>query len=230
MALANLEAGRLGHNYLAPEHILLGLIAEGECVATEALRLLDVNLDEVRESVAAQMPRGADSASVGRRPQTNETKEVMSLAIAEARRFGHRYVGTEHFVLALLQLQDALPAKALRERGVKLEHLREKVLALLRSSVDPAHDLAHSRHGDFEWVHQQELAKAFRSPTFWHTMILAVDSANRLGAGEVEPQHLLLALLRDESSPVTRLLGAKGVTLDWVRDNWQSEIGNRQLV
>jgi ATP-dependent Clp protease ATP-binding subunit ClpC len=224
IALANLEANKLNHNYLAPEHILLGLIAEGECVATQALRLLDVDLDNVRNAVAQQVAHGQENGFVGRRPQTNETKEVMSLSIAEARRFGHRYVGTEHLMLALLQLQNGLPAKVLREQGVELERLREKVLAMLRSSVDPAHDLAHSRHGDFEWVHQQELAKAFRSPTFWHTMILAVDSANRLGAGEIEPHHLLLALLRDESSGVTKLLQEKGVTLDWVRD----QITNRR--
>ncbi len=218
MALANLEAGKLNHNYLAPEHILLGLIAEGECVATEALRLLNVNLDNVRNGVANQIKRGDENGFVGRRPQTNETKDAIALAIEEARRFGHRYVGTEHLVLALLQLQQGLPAKVLREQGVELEPLREKVLAMLRTSVDSAHDLAHSRHGDFEWVHQQELAKAFRSPKFWHTMILAVDAANRLGAGEIEPQHLLMALLRDESSGVTRMLGEKGVTVDWVRE------------
>jgi ATP-dependent Clp protease ATP-binding subunit ClpA len=88
---------------------------------------------------------------------------------------------------------------------------------MLRSSVDDDHDLAHSRHGEFEWVHQQELAKAFHSPKFWHTMILAVDSANRLGAGEVEPHHLLLALLRDQATGVAKLLEEKGVTADWVR-------------
>ena len=218
MALANLEAGKLDHNYLAPGHLMLGLIAEGECVATEALRLLDVDLDKVRDEVAARMGRGEAGGVLGRRAQTDETKEVMALAIAEARKFGHRYVGTEHLVLALLQLADGLPSKVLRQQGVQLESLREKVRAMLRSSVDPAHDLAHSRHGDFEWVHQQELAKAFRSPTFWHTMILAVDSANRLGAGEIEPQHLLLALLRDETTGVAKLLRTKGVTEDWVRD------------
>ena len=224
IALANLEANKLNHNYLAPEHILLGLISEGECVATQALLLLDVDLDNVRDAVAKQLAQGRENGFVGKRPQTNETKEVISLSIAEARRFGHRYVGTEHLMLALLQLQGGLPAKVLGEQGVELERLREKVLAMLRSSVDPTHDLAHSRHGDFEWVHQQELAKAFRSPTFWHTMILAVDSANRLGAGEIEPHHLLLALLRDESSNVTKLLEEKGVTLDWVRD----QITNRR--
>jgi ATP-dependent Clp protease ATP-binding subunit ClpA len=216
MALANQEAGRLNHNYLAPEHILLGLIAEGACVATEALRLLDVDVNKVRDKVAAQIKRGDTNGSVGRRPQTEETKSVITLAIAEARNSKHRYIGTEHLVLALLQLPEGLPAKVLREEGVEPARLRDKVLALLRTSLEEGHDLAHSRHGDFEWVHQQELAKAFRSPKFWHTMILAVDSANRLGAGEIEPHHLLLALLRDESTGVARMLGSKGVTADWL--------------
>lgn len=218
MALANLEAGKLNHGHLAPGHLMLGLIAEGECVATEALRLVDVDLNKVRDEVAARMERGDSASVLGRRAQTDETKEVIALAIAEARKFGHRYVGTEHLVLAMLQLSEGLPSKVLRQQGVQLETLREKVLGMLRSSVDPTHDLAHSRHGDFEWVHQQELAKAFRSPKFWHTMILAGDSANRLGAGEIEPQHLLLALLRDETSGVAKMLHAKGVTLDWVRE------------
>jgi ATP-dependent Clp protease ATP-binding subunit ClpA len=218
MALANQEAARLNHNYLAPEHILLGLIAEGACVATEALRLLDVDVNKIRHKVASQMKKGEGNGSVGRRPQTNETKEVISRAIAEARNSQHRYIGTEHLVLALLQVPHALPAQVLHEEGVDPGRLRGKVEAMLRSNLDKDHDLAHSRHGDFEWVHQQELAKAFRSPKFWHTMILAVDSANRLGAGEVEPQHLLLALLRDESTGVARLLRDKGVTTDWLND------------
>ena len=124
--------------------------------------------------------------------------------------------------LALLAYEDDAPSRILRAQGVQLPKLREKVLAMLRSSVEPGHDLAHSRHGDFEWMHQQELAKAFRSSTFWHTMIMAVDSANRFGAGEVEPVHLLLALLRDEDSAAAKLLHEKGVTIDWVRERLTS--------
>ena len=218
MALANLEAGRLKHDFLAPAHILLGVIGEGNCVATEALRVLDVDLDRVREQVAEQLEEGTGSGGVGRRAQTEGTKEVIALAVAEARKLGHRYVGTEHLALALLAYENDVPSKVLHEQGVEIGQLREKVLGMLRSSVDSAHDLAHSRHGEFEWMHQQELAKAFRSPLFWHTLILAVDSANRLGAGEVEPQHLLLALLRTEESETAKLLAEKGVTVDWVRE------------
>lgn len=218
MALANLEAGKLNHENLAPGHLMLGLISEGNCVATETLRVLDVDLDRVRDAVRGQMEKGDGGSIVGRRAQSAELKEVIALAISEARKFGHRYVGTEHLILGLLEHENSLPSQVLRAEGLELHALREKVLAILRSSVDPTHDLAHSRHGDFEWIHQQELAKAFRSPKFWHTLILAVDSANRLGAGAIEPTHLLLALLRDSDNGVAALLAEKGVTVDWVRD------------
>ncbi len=120
-------------------------------------------------------------------------------------------------ILGLLAHGESIPAQVLRDENLDLDQVREKTLALLSSSTDPSHDLAHSRHGDFEWVHQQELAKAFRSPTFWHTLILAVDSANRMGAGEIEPAHFLLALLRDPSNGLADMLGEKGVTVDWLR-------------
>lgn len=217
LALANQEAGKLGHDYLAPGHLMLGLIAEGECVATEALRLLNVDLAAIRDNVRAQMAGGNGGATMGRRAQTDETKQAIASAIDEARKFGHRYVGTEHLVLGLLMLEGGVPSKVLHEQGVEVDALREKTLGLLRSSVDATHDLAHSRHGEFEWVHQQELSKAFRSPKFWHTMILAVDSANRLGDGEIEPEHLLLGVLRDEGSKAAKFLAEKGVTVDWVR-------------
>jgi len=218
MALANLEAGKLKHSYLAPGHIMLGLIAEGASVATAALRVLDVDLEHVRDQIAEEMGTGDETAAQTSRVHTKATREVIARAIDEARRFQHRYVGTEHLILPLCQQEDSAPAKILKESGVELELLREKVLAMLKSGVDPAHDLAHSRHGHFEWVHQQELAKAFRSQKFWHTMILAVDAANRLGDGEVEPKHLLLALLRDEQDELAAALKEKGITASWVRE------------
>ncbi len=224
MALANREAGTLGHAYIAPAHIMLGLIAEGHCVATEALKILDVDLGQLRDKVAQRLGPGSDPKSVGCRAQTKETKEVIALAVKEARKLGHHYVGTEHLALALLACEQSIPSLVLHEHGVEMPALREKVLAMLHSSVNADHDLAHSRHGDFEWIHQQELAKAFRSPGFWHTLVLAVDSANRLGAGEIEPQHLLLALLRDNNGLVCQLLAEKGVTVDWVRERLSAQL------
>ncbi len=225
MALANLEASKLSHSDLRPAHLMLGLIAEGKCVATEALRVLDVDLDKVRSEVCARMEKGEAEASMAGRAYTDELRAVIHLAIQEARKFNHRYVGTEHLILGLLAQGDSIPARVLHDQGLNLGQLREKTLALLHSSMDASHDLAHSRHGDFEWMHQQELAKAFRSPTFWHTLILAVDSANRLGAGQIEPAHLLLALLRDPASGLTELLAEKGVTADWLRERLAAASG-----
>jgi len=216
MALANQEASKLHHNYLTPAHLMLGLIAEGACVATEALRLLDVDLDKVRDEVRSHMPDKDDQNGFGARAQSKALKEVVGIAIEEARKFNHRYIGTEHLILALVAHSESLPSKVLRKQGVDLESLREKAVTVLHDATEPDHDLTHSRHGDFEWVHQQELAKAFRSPKFWHTLILAVDSANRCGAGEIEPLHLLLGLLRDPDGEVSRVLHEKGVTADWV--------------
>ncbi len=228
MALANREATTLNHDYLAPAHVMLGLIAEGQCVATETLRVLDVDIDKVRDEIRAQLGQGQGQGAVGRRAQTKETKTVIEQAIQEARKFGHRYIGTEHLLMDLLQQADDKPAKVLRTQGLEVDALREKALALMRATVDASHDLSHSRHGDFVWVHQQELAKAFRSTDFWHTMILAVDSANRLGAGEVGPTHLLLALLRDPSNGIAALLADKGVTADWVREKIASSQNNAE--
>jgi len=222
MALANQEAGKLGHGFLAPAHIMLGIIGEGNCVATEALRVLDVDLETVRSKVASELGTGDGGGGIGSRAQTQGTKDVIGLAVAEARKLGHRYIGTEHLMLGLLAYEDGIPSSVLHQQGVELQPLREKVLTMLNSSVGESHDLAHSRHGEFEWLHQQELSKAFRSPMFWHTLVLAVDSANRLGAGEIEPQHLLLALLRDENSEVAKVLSEKGVTADWARQAFGS--------
>lgn len=218
MALANLEASKLNHDYLAPFHLMLGTLCAGECVATASLQALHVDPDDARRRVLEHVQRGEASGSVARRVQTKEMKEVISLAIVEARKLDHRYVGTEHLMLALSEYEQGIPAKVLRELGVGYDALREKILTLLGASDSANKVLSSGRQGELEWLHQQELAKAFRSPKFWHTLVLAVDSANRFGAGEVEPMHLLLALLRDEDRGVADLLETKGVTKEWVQN------------
>lgn len=223
MALANREATELKHDFLSPAHLMLGLIAEGECVATATLKSLEVDLDSLREKVKAALGTGdGENESFGRRAQTKEMKQVMATGISEARKFGHRYVGTEHLMLALLQVEAGIPAKVLRAQGLDIDTVREQTLATLRSGDADTGDQQTMEHSAFEWVHQQELSKAFRSPKFWHTLILAVDSANRLGAGEIGPEHLLLALLRDDSNRLKGILAEKGVTLDWLRERLTS--------
>jgi ATP-dependent Clp protease ATP-binding subunit ClpC len=148
----------------------------------------------------------------------DDTRKAISFAIDEARKFGHTYIGTEHLLLGILREGTNVPAAVLTERGVNLDKLREEVLNILRTSKDESHHAVGSSNNAHEWLHQQELAKAFRSPKFWHTLILAVEAANRLGHGEVGNEHLLLALLREPDDFVAKMLAEKDVTIDWVRD------------
>jgi len=218
MALANQEAIRLHHEYLSPDHILLGILSMGSCVAALALRNLGIDLEAIRNDINKSTALGSKELQQTKMAQSADTRQVIQFAIDEARKLGHKYVGTEHLLLGILREGRNISAQALSKRGVKIEQLREEVLTLLRSSTSDDHARAGTGHDGLEWMHQQELAKAFRSPTFWHRLILAVDSANRLGHGEVADEHLLMALLREPDSFVAQMLAEKGVTVDWVRD------------
>ncbi len=218
MAIANQEAVRLHHDYLAPSHIMLGILASGSNVATLVLHNLDITSETLRADISRQIEPGTKELHQTKLAQRDDTREVIQFAIDEARKLGHKYVGTEHLLLGVMREGNSIPAKIIMERGIKIERIRDEILTVLRSSTGDDHVGAVTGHDPHEWVHQQELAKAFRSPRFWHRLILAVDSANRLGHGEIEDEHLLLALLREPDSFVARMLTEKGVTLDWVRD------------
>lgn len=218
LALANLEAIRLHHENLAPSHVLLGLLSVGGSVGVLALHNLDVDIEALRADLAKRIEPGHKELHQTKLAQSAETRQVIHFAIEEARKLGHKYVGTEHLILGILREGNNVAASALVARNVKIETLREEILTLLRSATDESHMATAAGHDSHEWIHQQELAKAFRSPKFWHRLIQAVDSANRLGHGEIRDEHLLLALLREPDGFVSQMLNEKGVTLDWVRD------------
>lgn len=220
MALANQEAIRLHHDYLAPVHILLGILSVGSSVASLVLKNLAIDLETLRDDVNKQVKPGNKELHQTKMAQREDTRRAIQFSIDEARKLGHKYVGTEHLLLGVLREGNNIPAQVLTENGVRIERIREEVLTLLRSSTDDDHARRATGHDAHEWLHQQELSKAFRSPKFWHRLILAVDAANRLGHGEIEDEHLLLALLREENSFVAQMLAEKGVTLDWVRDRF----------
>jgi ATP-dependent Clp protease ATP-binding subunit ClpA len=217
LALANQEAVRLKHDHLGPEHILLGILAKGGSVGTVVLQNLHIELDSLRDDLARSMTPGHATTHLAKLPQGPDTRQVIAYATDEARRLGHKYIGTEHLLLGLLREGHAAPARVLTQRGVRLETLREEILTILRSARDEDHTPIAAGHAAHEWLHQQELAKAFRSPGFWHLLVLAVDAANRLGDGEVRHEHLLLALLRDNDNPTSKLLREKGITPDEVQ-------------
>lgn len=218
MALANHEAIKLHHDYLAPVHILLAILSLDHAVATMVLKHLGVDLDTLREDVKSSVKPGNKELHQVKMAQRADTRKCLHFAIDEARKLGHHYVGTEHILLGILREGHNIPADALTQHGVKIEAVREDILEHLASIDHDQHHGITTSQNPIEWLHQQELSKAFRSTRFWHILVLAVDAANRLGHGEIEDEHLLLALLREEDSPVAKMLAPKGVSLDWVRD------------
>ena len=132
LAMAREEATRLNHEYVGTEHILLGLIREGEGVAASVVRNLQVDLDEVRRTVEGLVKKGMAGPPTGPDlPYTSRAKKVLELAMSEARELNHSYVGTEHLLLGLLGEEKGIGAQALNALGVRLPAARAEVLRLL---------------------------------------------------------------------------------------------------
>ncbi|SHM71023.1 ATP-dependent Clp protease ATP-binding subunit ClpC [Caldanaerovirga acetigignens] len=134
IAFAQEEARRLNHNVVGTEHILLGLIREGEGVAAKALQNLGVELSKVREQVERMIGVGpfAVQGPIGYTPRA---KRVLELALDESRRLKHNYVGTEHILLGLIREGEGVAAQVLANLGVSLERARNEVLTLLGTDV-----------------------------------------------------------------------------------------------
>jgi ATP-dependent Clp protease ATP-binding subunit ClpC len=130
LSLAQEEAQRFKHNYIGTEHILLGLIREGEGVAAHVLRDLGVELQKVRSVVEFMIGRG-DRIVLGEIGLTPRAKRVIELAVDEARRMNHSYIGTEHLLLGLLREGEGIAAEVLESLGVTLEKARKQTLWLL---------------------------------------------------------------------------------------------------
>jgi ATP-dependent Clp protease ATP-binding subunit ClpC len=125
------EAARLHHDYLGTEHLLLGVVREGEGVAATVLRELAVDLDTVREMVESYVARGTYGASMKETQWTPRAKTVLELAREEARILHHQYIGTEHLLLALIREGEGVAAKVLRDLDVDLRTAREQVMKVL---------------------------------------------------------------------------------------------------
>src|SRR3954447_4387878 len=138
VVLAQEEARMLSHNYIGTEHILLGLIHEGEGVAAKALESLDISLEAVRAQVEEIIGQGQQAPS-GHIPFTPRSKHVLELSLREALQLGHSYIGTEHILLGLLREDEGVGAQVLIRSGVTLAAVREKVVQLLvgHGSIGP---------------------------------------------------------------------------------------------
>ena len=169
LTLAQDEAQRFNHNYIGTEHLLLGLVREGEGVAARVLENMNVELSKVRTAVEFIIGRG-DRPVVGEVGLTPRAKRVIELAIDEARRLGHNYIGTEHLLLGLVREGEGIAAGVLESLGVNLDKVRHQVIHVLCrvSSVSPA----------------QETKRPSKTPTLDQLGINLTDAAR---AGQLDP-------------------------------------------
>ena len=214
MALANQEAQRFNHEYIGTEHILLGLVKEGNGVGANVLRNLDVDVKKLRLEIEKLVKSGPDMVTMGKLPQTPRTKKVIEFAIEEARSLNHNYVGTEHILLGLLRETEGIAAQVLMNLGLKLEDVRQEVLNLLGAGVE---DGSFQSMGMKMSPAASQAAKAAKSKT------PALDSFGRdltelAAKGELDPvigrsteiERLVQILCRrTKNNPV--LLGEAGV-------------------
>src|SRR5688572_7689100 len=130
VVLAQEEARMLNHNYIGTEHILLGLIHEGEGVAAKALESLNISLEAVRQQVEEIIGQG-QAAPTGHIPFTPRAKKVLELSLREALQLGHNYIGTEHILLGLIREGEGVAAQVLQKLGADLNRVRSTVIQLL---------------------------------------------------------------------------------------------------
>ncbi|EKN69200.1 Class III stress response-related ATPase, ClpC [Neobacillus bataviensis LMG 21833] len=137
LALAQEEAIRLGHNNIGTEHILLGLVREGEGIAAKALYGLGLGSDKIQKEVENLIGKGQETSQTIH--YTPRAKKVIELSMDEARKLGHSYVGTEHILLGLIREGEGVAARVLNNLGVSLNKARQQVLQLLGSNESGGH-------------------------------------------------------------------------------------------
>ncbi|MGH7474738.1 MAG: ATP-dependent Clp protease ATP-binding subunit [Longimicrobiales bacterium] len=137
LAMAREEAIRLQHDYVGTEHILLGLIREGEGVAAAVLMNLNADLEQIHQRIEESVRKGKATIALGELPYTSRAKKVLEYAMAEARELNHSYVGTEHLLLGLLREEKGIAAQVLHSLGVSLEEARAQTLKILGSDISP---------------------------------------------------------------------------------------------
>jgi ATP-dependent Clp protease ATP-binding subunit ClpC len=161
VSLAQEEARRLDHGYIGTEHILLGLIREGDGVAARALESLGISLDAVRQQVEEIIGRGQQAPS-GHIPFTPRAKKVLELSEREALQLGHNYIGTEHILLGLIREGDGVAAQVLVKLGADLNRVRQQVILLLHGRQAKGPVAARSTSGELPEAVEARLAAVER--------------------------------------------------------------------
>ncbi|MEA2593381.1 MAG: ATP-dependent Clp protease ATP-binding subunit ClpC, partial [Actinomycetota bacterium] len=202
VVLAQEEARLLNHNYIGTEHILLGLISEGEGVAAKALESLGISLEAVRQQVEEIIGTGSSSPQ-GHIPFTPRAKKVLELSLREALQLGHNYIGTEHILLGLIREGEGVAAQVLQKLGADLGRVRQQVIQLL------------SGYGSTQEQRSGEQAAPSGSPILDqfgrnHTALASSNKLDPVIGREKEIERVMQVLSRrTKNNPV--LIGEPGV-------------------
>ncbi len=141
MSLARQEAQKFNHEYIGTEHILLGLVQEGNGVAASVLTKMNVDLEKIRQEVEKIVKSGPSMATMSNLPFTPRAKKVLELAMEEASQLGHNYIGTEHLLLGLIKENEGIAAQVLLNLRVKLDEVRQQVLEFLGADTSGEEDM-----------------------------------------------------------------------------------------
>jgi ATP-dependent Clp protease ATP-binding subunit ClpA len=217
LALAQDEAIRFNHNYIGTEHVLLGLIREGEGVAARALDSLGVELSALRRAVELSIGRGEAATAPSEITLSPRTKKVIELAIDEARKLGHSHVGTEHLLLGIVREGEGIASGILPSLGVSLERVRTAVIAAMGAPGTAVAGAARAgaRGGPVDRFNDH--AK--------RVLALAQDEAIRLRHNYIGTEHLLLGLVREGDGAGAQALAESGPKLEEARRAIESIIG-----
>jgi ATP-dependent Clp protease ATP-binding subunit ClpC len=206
VVLAQEEARLLNHSYIGTEHILLGLVHEGDGVAAHALESLGISLQAVRRQVEEIIGKGG-SPPPEHIPFTPRSKKVLELSLREAMKLGHNYIGTEHILLGLVGEGEGVAAQVLVARGAELPKVRARVLQLVAEGPG---------EGTGGWI--------FR-PSSELTAVLdeAHHVAEASGESEVTPLHLFLAAVENPDGAAGRMLRSVGIDPGELRGRLRGE-------
>jgi ATP-dependent Clp protease ATP-binding subunit ClpA len=192
LAMAREESARLHHEYVGTEHLLLGLVREGEGVAATILQNLSVDVDELERLINDTVKKGKSVHTGPDLPYTTRAKKVLELAMAEAREVNHSYVGTEHLLLGILREQKGIAAQVLGDAGVTVENAREEMLRILGTDAPPRIVRPH--------VEKLRPTVTRPLPRFMERLRKVIADSHTVAADrqavEVTPVHLMLALLQ----------------------------------
>jgi ATP-dependent Clp protease ATP-binding subunit ClpC len=214
LAMAREEAARLHHEYVGTEHILLGLIREGEGVAATVLQNLSVELDDIQQKIEETVKKGKAGQTTGPDlPYTSRAKKVLELAMSEARELNHSYVGTEHLLLGLLREEKGIAAQVLTDAGVNLDAARAETLRIL--GTDPPQGGAQAQSGSTPVQAVPKGEKKSKTPALDHfcrdlTQLAAEGQLDpTIGRGKEIQRVMEVLTRRKKNNPV--LIGEPGV-------------------